>query len=192
MRHPGPFLWHTLLALGALPSLPARSQEDLDREDSARRERVRADLVACDIDPEEVLVSTGEARFLEVGRQVVALSNYHWQTVGERKPLADLLQLVAELKGAHRRLQAPVIHWSGMGKDVPGGVRSGKTLGFAAAYIREAVGREAHRAQVAPVLAAARMPFADAYERTAEVKRDRQAQREAKRVRKAAKSRRGW
>ena len=89
-----------------LPLLPEpRTQEDLDREDAERRERVRADLAARGIDPEEVRAAVGSGRFVEVGRAVLAVAKYHERTSGEPKTLAELLRIVADLEGAHLHLR---------------------------------------------------------------------------------------
>ena len=89
-----------------LPLLPEpRTQEDLDREAAARRERVRADLVTRGIDPEEVRAAVGSGRFVEVGRAVLAVAKYHERTSGEPKTLAELLRIVADLEGAHLHLR---------------------------------------------------------------------------------------
>lgn len=63
-----PLLLSSLIALGVLPPLPEpQTQEDLDREDAARRERVRADLMTCGIDPEEVRAAVGMEFFPSYG-----------------------------------------------------------------------------------------------------------------------------
>lgn len=104
--------------------------------------------------------------FVEVGRAVLAVAKYHERTSGEPKTLAELLRIVADLEGAHLHLRE-------------------RTSRESLAYLRECVPTQEERAKMAGFLKRkepqkVKPSFA------------RQAQREARKVRKAAKVRRGW
>jgi len=225
-----PLLLSSLIALGVLPLLPEpRTQEDLDREDAERRERVRSDLVTRGLDPEEVRAAVGSGRFVEMGRAVLAAAKQHAEEFGTQPPLSELLGIVADLEAAHRRLREMALHepleeaqqvgfatskqamvskTSFVDGALMRGHRAGKSLN-GAAWLMERMRPKARQsdgprfvvdygALEARVLETMTggiiLPVHDSIEITMREHpdRNRQAQREARKVRKAAKARRGW
>lgn len=204
-----PLLLSSLLALGVLPPLPKpRKQEDLDLEAS---ERMMNALWAADINPADVVAFVGPARFVETGRAVLAVAKHHVEEFGTQPHLSELLGIVADLEAAHLRLREmtprePLEEAQQAGFTMSKSAMAGKT---ALADILQAM--DAHKGSGAmfdsvgktrlmssgegphfggPRAGKTSMAVAFIKERSRALKQ--KVQREARKVRKAAKARRGW
>ena len=158
-----PLLLSSLLALGVLPPLPKpRTQED-----AARRERVSNDLVARGIDPEEVRAAEAEeAEALKVRSDAYKAA----MAAGKFRPEATAAANAAEAM----YLRAGRNH-------------AGKTSGGV-----DWISEQAQALMSGGVLPDSIVMPSGTGPRITKADRNRQAQREARKVRKAAKARRGW